>query len=84
MENGGTLVMTCWSGVVDENDRCFLGGTPYGLMDVLGLRAEEIDGLYDWEENEIRQPQSRFAGMKESYICRLVRDAFGHRRPVHR
>lgn len=72
VENGGTLVMTCWSGVVDENDRCFLGGTPYGLMDVLGLRAEEIDGLYDWEENEIRQPQSRFAGMKESYICRYL------------
>ena len=72
VENGGTLAMTCWSGVVDENDRCFLGGTPFGLMDVLGLRMEEIDGLYDWEENEIRQPQSAFPGMKESYACRYL------------
>ena len=55
-----------------KNDRCFLAGTPYGLMDVLGVRAEEIDGLYDWEENEIRHAQSRFAGMKESYICRYL------------
>lgn len=53
VENGGTFVLTYWSGVVDENDRCFLGGRPYGLMDVFGLRAEEIDGLYDWEENRI-------------------------------
>ncbi len=72
VENGGTLVMTCWSGVVDENDRCFLGETPYGLTDVLGLRAEEIDGLYDWEENEICQPKNRFDGMKDRYGCRYL------------
>ena len=49
VENGGTLLATYWSGVVDENDRCYLGGTPHGLMDVFGLMAEEIDGLYDGE-----------------------------------
>ena len=25
---GGTFVATYWSGVVDENDLCFLGGFP--------------------------------------------------------
>lgn len=51
VSEGGTFVMTYWSGVVDENDRCFLGGTPHGLMDVFGLRSAEIDGLYDGEVN---------------------------------
>lgn len=80
VENGGTFVMTYWSGVVDENDRCFLGGRPYGLMDVFGLRAEEIDGLYDWEENAICMPDGRdgtdsageLEGMKESYSCKYL------------
>lgn len=27
VENGGTFIMTYWSGVVDENDLCVLGGT---------------------------------------------------------
>ena len=67
---GGTFVMTYWSGVVDENDRCFLGGTPYGLMDVFGLRSEEIDGLYDWETNTIIQPEKSCEGMGQQYECR--------------
>ena len=29
----------------------FPGGTPHGLMDVMGLRSTEIDGLYDGEYN---------------------------------
>ena len=72
VEGGGTYVMSYWSGVVDENDLCFLGGTPHGLMDVFGLRSEEIDGLYDWEENEIRQPQEPYTGMQESYSCKYL------------
>ena len=51
VENGGTLVLSYWSGLVDGTDRCFLGGTPYGLMDAAGIRSTEIDALYDWEEN---------------------------------
>lgn len=43
--------MTYWSGVVDENDLCFLGGTPHGLMDVFGLRSTELDALYDQDVN---------------------------------
>ena len=51
---GGTLVGTYWSGVVDENDLCFLGDCPGdGLMSVYGIRAEEIDGLYDGEFNHM-------------------------------
>lgn len=50
-ERGGTLVVTYWSGVAGETDLCFLGPAPHGLTDVLGLRREEIDALYDGEAN---------------------------------
>ena len=46
---GGTVVVSQWSGVVDESDLCRLGDTPYGLTELLGLRRAEIDGLYDEE-----------------------------------
>lgn len=52
VENGGIFVLGHWSGVVDESDLCFRGGRPHDLMDVLGICCEEIDGLYDDEENE--------------------------------
>ena len=51
VEAGGKFILTYWSGIVDETDLCYLGGTPHGLMDVLGLRSTEIDALYDGEEN---------------------------------
>lgn len=47
--NGGTVVVTYWTGVVDESDLCRLGDTPYGLTELLGLRRTEIDGMYDGE-----------------------------------
>ena len=50
-KNGGTLVISYWSGLVDETDKCYLEGTPHGLMEAAGIRAEEIDAFYDWEEN---------------------------------
>ncbi|MEF1204011.1 beta-galactosidase trimerization domain-containing protein, partial [Vibrio owensii] len=53
VEQGGTLVATYWSGIVDQNDLCFLGGFPGGegspLRRTLGIWTEEIDSLYDHE-----------------------------------
>ena len=46
---GGTVIVTYWTGVVDESDLCRLGDTPYGLTELLGLRRTEIDGMYDEE-----------------------------------
>lgn len=75
VEKGGTFVLSYWSGVVDENDRCFLGGRPHGLMDVFGLRAEEIDALYDWEENKLcSADEAGMDGMKEQYGCKYLCD----------
>ncbi|MCL2865130.1 MAG: beta-galactosidase [Lachnospiraceae bacterium] len=53
VKGGGHFVLGYWSGIVDENDSCFLGGTPYKLMDVFGLRRTETDGLYAHESNSI-------------------------------
>ncbi len=67
--DGGIFIATYWSGIVDENDRCFLGGTPYGLMDVFGLRSQEIDGLYDWETNMLNPVTDNVLDIKASYSC---------------
>lgn len=52
VENGGTLVGTYWSGVVDDTDLCYLGKTPGdGMSDVFGIVTEETDALYDGQKN---------------------------------
>ena len=74
VENGGTLITTYWSGIADDTDLCYLGGTPHGLMEVLGLRSTEIDGLYDWEENSfVPQPENAL-GLTRQYTCRYLCD----------
>ena len=71
VENGGTFIMTYWSGVVDENDLCVLGGTPGGLMDVMGLRSTEIDALYDGETNVVKAVVGDVSYQCERF-CQLV------------
>lgn len=70
VEKGGTLVLTYWSGIVDETDRCYLGGTPHGLMEVTGVRSTELDVLYDWEKNHAAAEQENRLGMSGVYECR--------------
>lgn len=53
VEQGGTLVGTYWSGIVNESDLCYLGRRPHNLTDVFGLYREEIDALYDGESNSM-------------------------------
>lgn len=77
VQKGGALVMTFWSGIVDETDLCHLGGVPHGLLDVLGLRVEEIDGLLDGETNRLVRSPAAAGWAGESYtcanLCELVR-----------
>ena len=69
VEQGGTLIMTYWSGVVDENDLCFLNGTPHGVMDVMGVRRLEIDGLYDHEYNTASPTENNMLSLQKTYTC---------------
>jgi len=57
--NGGIYVTTYWSGIVDENDLCHLGGFPGPLRNVLGICSEEIDALYDNERVRIKTVQGK-------------------------
>ena len=74
VENGGIFLLTYWSGIVDECDRCYLGGTPHGLLDVMGLRSTEIDALYDWERNHAVPAPDNSMGLKRTYECRYLCD----------
>lgn len=74
VEDGGIFIATYWSGIVDDTDRCYLGGVPYGLMDVLGIRSTEIDGLYDWEENSLVPVEGNVLGMEKTYSCKYLCD----------
>lgn len=74
VKNGGIFVATYWSGIVDDTDRCFLGGVPYGLMDVLGIRSMEIDGLYDWEKNSLIPVSDNLLGLDRTYTCKYLCD----------
>lgn len=74
--DGGTLVATYWSGIVDEFDLCFLGGFPGPLRKVLGIWSEEIDGLYDEDENYLRMLDHNALGLEGEYrvkdVCDLI------------
>lgn len=76
VSDGGSFVMTYWSGIVNETDLCFLGGMPGEMMDVMGIRSEEIDSLYDGETNCIVKCGEAPDTMKEKYtaseLCDLI------------
>lgn len=46
---GGHLVVSAFSGIVDEHDRVWLGGYPGALRDVLGVTVEEFVPLLPGE-----------------------------------
>ncbi len=68
VEKGGTLVMTYWSGIVDETDLCFLGGWPGdGLREVLGVWDEEIDTVTPDERNPVLPAAGNELGLSGNF-----------------
>lgn len=73
VREGGTLVTTVMSGLVDENDRCVFGPYPGKLKDTLGIWVEETDALRPYEKNSMKTEEA--AGMsKEEYDCGFLCD----------
>ena len=71
VKNGGTLVITYWSGIVNDNDLVFLGGWPGGkLREVQGIWAEEIDALYEDDANTVVPISDNGLGLKGEYTAR--------------
>ncbi|PZE20103.1 beta-galactosidase [Paenibacillus xerothermodurans] len=54
VQQGGTLLTTFFSGIVDENDRIHLGGYPAPLRKLLGLCVEEFDPMLPDQTNGLR------------------------------
>ena len=72
--DGGQFILTYWSGIVDETDLCYLGGTPHGLLDVLGLRSTEIDALYQDEYNFGIPVVNNEMGLEQTWKCSKLCD----------
>ena len=70
--DGGSVVVTHWSGVVDDCDSVYPGLSPHGLADVLGLYRTEIDALADGKANTAIPVVGNSMGMKRSYDCSVL------------
>lgn len=53
VSQGGTLVTTFMSGIVDQSDNVHLGGYPGPLRQLVGVWVEEIDALAPSQHNEV-------------------------------
>ncbi|HEX2927292.1 MAG TPA: beta-galactosidase [Ruminiclostridium sp.] len=75
VRDGGKFVTTYWSGIVNENDLCHLGGFPDPLKAVTGIWSEEIDTLFPDEENYLLMQKNNL-GLSGSYkihdFCDLI------------
>ena len=54
VENGGNLVMSFFSGIVDENEHIRLGGYPAPFREMLGLVVDESAPYSETQSNSIR------------------------------
>jgi len=76
VREGGWLVTTYLTGYVDESDLCFQGGFPGPLRACLGIWAEEIDALYDGDQNALVCDPRSTLGLAGSYpvrdYCELI------------
>jgi len=76
VHSGGTILVTYWSGIVDENDLCYLNGFPGPLRNVLGIWAEEIEGLHDHDRNHLVMNRENSLDLSGDYevheLCELI------------
>ncbi len=57
VDGGGTFLTTFFSGVVDEDNRAWLGGYPGPLRKTLGIWVEEFDPLEPYMSNHLVVPK---------------------------
>lgn len=70
VKNGGTLLVSYMSGLVNEDDLCFMGGFPGEIGDLLGIVNTETDALYDGQTNGIVTDGGTY---KCGFTCALVK-----------
>jgi beta-galactosidase len=73
VRDGGHLVVTHFSGIVDENEQIVLGGYPARLRVVLGLWVEEWVPYMNDLRNRVRFAGARRASVGCSQWCEVIR-----------
>jgi beta-galactosidase len=68
VENGGTLLFSFFSGIVDENEHIRLGGYPASFCEMLGLTVEEYTAYPKGLANTLRTTDGR------TFTCSLWSD----------
>ena len=75
VSQGGCFLTTYASFVVGESNLAHLGDTPFGLTELLGLRAEELDALCDNERNSMVSDDGRSFPLQRLCELPVVSDA---------
>ena len=76
VERGGQLLATYFTGYVDAEQLCFLGGFPGdGLKELFGIVSEEIDTYYPSDRNHIRFQDGRICEVVDYAEVLKVKDA---------
>ena len=70
VSNGGILITTYMSGIVNESDNVYLGGYPGPFRGLTGIWVEEIDALSPVQENEVVFPDGSRSKCK--LVCDLM------------
>ncbi|SDU27468.1 beta-galactosidase [Verrucomicrobium sp. GAS474] len=71
VREGGTFLATCFSGIVDENERIVPGGYPGHLRETLGLWIEEWWPLGPSETRKVRLGAKALSGSRWSEVIHL-------------
>lgn len=69
--NGGTLVTTYISGIVNESDLTYLGGWQKDLQEIFGMEPIETDTLYPKDENQVEYNGKTYALKDYATVIRL-------------
>ena len=70
VKNGGILITTYMSGIVNESDNVHLGGYPGPLREMAGVWVEEIDALAPEQTNEVKFTDGTTASC--NLLCDLI------------
>lgn len=72
VQNGGTLVVTYGSGIMDEREHVYLGGYPGAFRDLLGIRIEEFVAID--EEDQVTLDNGWHGAMWADDITSVTED----------
>lgn len=76
VKRGGQLLATYFTGYVDADQLCFLGGFPGdGLWDLFGVVSEEIDTYYPTDRNGVRLKDGTVWEVRDYAEILRVKDA---------